>query len=543
MKHDNNISRNKPIIIINCSGLKSVHPCKAVDMYVHHNSLVAIFRKYLGSDYQGVDLLILSMKYGLIDAKAYIEPYEAKIDLKDTDSFNDFLNLHHRNSRKLLRALNVGSRPVFVCMVNSYRKALYSLTGDILTNHKWLYESVGHCGIGELRGRLSRVCQLFSKKTFLPEPYRFYSGIVDKSYIETFRKANCNIGSSLYYCNRASKSDLLQELVNVIKVSNHGFQVRGRVFLDNGFHTSTAKGEGLNVGEILNEYQAIYDRYIKIPSFANKMTIVIPDSVDATESISILKVYKNEITNLVNSGYRVVLPVHAQENIAEHVELLLNEIKYPELIALGVPCLRERMYSTADLEKVLTVAKKKGVEAIHFFGISPNRKGTEYPRRVLLAQLYGFKDISCDSTRFKSWFGKDDGQRKGSVLVRNVKKTLVSPRSDGALPLDFELAQKQSACVRNTFLKLIEEDTDRAFDVYRKVMPRIFSILNDLPREVKCMEMKRKINGLRSTEWRTLSVNFNSQLQREGLINFTDLKVTYSEGRKIAIRSLISLGG
>lgn len=125
--------KTKVLVITSCSKKKLKHPAKAIDMY--KSTLfkkVKIFAQKLNAD-----LMILSVKYGLIESNKEIEPYDQIIKTS-----KDIKNLK-KTALPKLEKIHKQYTKVIIIMGAKYRKVFEPLISDHTKNFLNIHSAKG----------------------------------------------------------------------------------------------------------------------------------------------------------------------------------------------------------------------------------------------------------------------------------------------------------------------------------------------------------------------------------------------------------------
>ena len=146
----------KILIITSCSFKKRNYKTNASDLYKGH--LFKKVKKFARSN--NFDFKIVSAKYGLLNPKDIIEPYDRTISNK-----KDVLNLQKKVISELLGSIS-NYKFVLIIVGSKYRKVLEPI------NKKNMYYVINHKGIGGYSNLMSKflkftrkeICKLLQKK-------------------------------------------------------------------------------------------------------------------------------------------------------------------------------------------------------------------------------------------------------------------------------------------------------------------------------------------------------------------------------------------
>ncbi|ELP6119496.1 TPA: hypothetical protein I7730_00130 [Vibrio vulnificus] len=423
----------KPVLVISCSDKKLDSKAPAFDIY--DGGIFKMLRANMSNPLDFFEVLILSAEHGLLSADDIIEPYDKRMCSRNKEKdLTEYAEKHGDAAKKLLYKVSRQSRDVYVALSNDYLAAFDLMLGGeegvqkLLGRFQNHYISRGHTGIGDLRGRLTRIIKNVTTNSQFPIT-NFRSGVANFPELG-YLAAGCDIGASLAHTNRAKGSDLLSALLNATNSS--------RLFLDNGIITMVNEGKQIDTDWVFDEYEAIINS-LK-PRQAKNVSIVVPDDVfDNQAALDIVHKYAPRIMKLA-AKCDVILPIHRSEDIKKHAMSMMEALGYRKGIRLGVPCLTKKdldfALSVKDIDALLSLKNPKhdGVslfEKAHFFGMSEATGKMKLQPRLLIAKLHGI-DLSVDCCRTTAVFGKTkSGFRKGTVATmqieeNHIKKQVVS---------------------------------------------------------------------------------------------------------------------
>lgn len=420
----------KPILVINCSAAKSAFPTSAFELY--QGGIYKMIR--LNTSYKEVfeEILILSAKHGLISGSQVIEPYENRmVERSNTHAVSDFVQKHGRNARSLLKRYADDERDIFVLMTNDYLAVFNAMVGsgnNPLLGFRYHYVSKGHRGIGELRGRVSRVLSYVKGDVPIHTPIFQRSGIANEEELG-FVAANCHIGTSLAHTNTATKTSLLKALLDA--------SFHRSLFIDNGLITMLGRGLTIDCRWVFDEYRKIIDS-LK-PQQRRNVSIVIPDDIHSnTNAQKIVVDYRDDILYLAGKGCRVILPVHKSIDIRSHANTMMKTLNYNKNVVLGVPCLAKSelnlMLSTADIDALLSLTaevrgvKRKVFMSVHYLGMSDASGKEKLSSRLALCRLHGVT-VSLDCVRTTALYGRTkNGLRQGTRIEQELRDAHAKPQ-------------------------------------------------------------------------------------------------------------------
>ncbi|MBD0788234.1 hypothetical protein HUO09_17905 [Vibrio sp. Y2-5] len=469
---------SKPVLIIGCSDSKVSFPAKASNLY--QGPIYKTLRSNLGDNFfEYFEVFILSGGHGLISGDTILVPYDKpmyKLIKRNESAINQYCEKHSSTTISLLKAIpNKAEREVFCFLTNNYmgvfKKLLHGTKFDSFwTSFKSHYICEGHEGIGELLGRLKKLCiSVKSPAQSLPTVFR--SGISNRT--ETaYISAGCCGGSSLAHTNLNKNRDLLAELLDSLKF--------GALFLDNGLISKLTSNTKMDSNWVFTQYEKIVE---KLPrKLAKNLYIVIPDSVDdPAEAERIVVQHKKQIIKLSRKA-NLILPIHRSEDIRKNTRVLLKHLKYAELV-LGVPCLTkpglDLALSTRDIDALFSMNKPNGepcFRRVHFLGMSEVSTKNKLNPRLLLAKLHSVQ-VTMDTNRTPAIFGYNKkGLRKGSKMAEVISLEFLKPQvsknekySNHSFHTEF-IKPDSEPFVTQSFYDLIEENVFAWWDIYNKIM-------------------------------------------------------------------------
>lgn len=566
----------KPLIIINCGDEKATSPCCPIEMYCGKNSMSSLIQASKNQDIvdeykrhmfhgpkadgyipprfnQLVDIYVLSAKWGLINAfGSPIKPYDNRLPT-DPAGVEAYISDHKRATCKTLRELDIQSRTVYICLVNNYKKALFGMAGHLLEQVRDIYVSENHLGIGELRGRLSKVVRSIasgwvgssSKYSYMDStPIVFNSGASTASEISIYADDLSNVGSSLHYMNFKRGSKGIAALLNIVNKSCH-LPFRNNIFIDNGFISNP----NLNVGWVLDQYEKILSKCYN----PNKVTIVLPDSLDPVSAIEILKVYKEQILRICSYYPRVVLPVHDVPTIAglrAHVKGMLEQLDYHPALIAGVPCLNNRKYGYGKIEAILSIKNPKtdrpAFGGVHFLGLGKSIKRVKaYSRRLRIARVHDMASVSFDSNRANAiWGSKKAPTRRGTKIIAELESQIRLTPDQRESFTDIT-SQYDAKILKSLYCeKLNINSAPIALRLLNEHLPEKLRVRIDDENLTDDL-LKRRVNQsiiplMRATQWAELAKkSLLSELIELQLIEYNPSEAfNYYEKRRISFRKL-----
>lgn len=498
----------KPLLIMGCSDAKLDYAAPAFSLY--QGGLFKMLRSNLANPLEHFDILILSAEHGLIHANSVIEPYNTRMcSRKKVDEIAAFAEKHGKDAIKKIRGFADEERNVFVALTNDYLAAFNEILGErkepILGKFGSFYISEGHTGIGDLRGRLSRIIKNTASEDEF-NPVLFRSGVANFAELG-YLAAGCDLGTSLAHVNTEKSTDLLSALLDGAKQS--------KLFFDNGIITCVNQGKDVDSDWIFNQYEAIISS-LK-PSVARNISIVVPDDVMCNESaIAIVKKYKKQIKALARRC-DVILPIHKSSDIRAHALRMMSELNYNSNIRLGVPCLTKKglnfALDVADIDALLSLKNPKKdneplFNKVHYFGLSDATAAKKLQPRLMVAELHGV-DTTLDCCRTAALFGKTKtGLRKGSQKVEEIKANHVEnyvKKSPDYISHNLYKEDHQpdaEPVVTKKLYELINEEGIFAFiDIYNEVMtnePALKMPEFELGEEEEAIEMAWNLVGQRA---------------------------------------------
>lgn len=475
-------------LLVNCSGAKIDGSClAAIDLYdsAIFRSIRSHIERLRNSPAVKLNVLILSAKYGIVAADDLIDNYDLQMADQDVDSL---VSSTHRQSFDQLRDLD---GELYVMLSRQYMvawdKYLTCFPKSALKRFDSVYESRNHCGIGQLKGRISKVLKRADSQ-FRPLPYR--SGVSNDGELG-YLAAGQSIGISLANVN-TTKLSFLRRVLNGIE-SNSGT----RLFIDNGLIKLLNSGQDQGIDErwVFDEYKAIAEMVSK--NARQQICCVIPDSIDSyAEAQRIVAMHRQLIIDLMDMGIEMILPIHKpsdNENISieEHAHdcalMLNNHVK----LVLGVPCLKKPASKTRPsidlrlpsefIERLFQL--KSGdhplFARVHYLGLSEVSYSHKHIR-FSLARMYGL-ECTMDANRTPALFGVGSvGQVKAVELDEKYRdmQRKVAPvadvmRSDVFLSHDYELESgdsERAGIVTERFYDLLSSDPEQWYEVWNYVM-------------------------------------------------------------------------
>jgi len=556
--------KSKPLVIINCARGKANVASKPIDLYNDKNSLATIVRSkedildsfthnvlvgrrtgYVPPRFSEIaDVYVLSAEHGLVNAFGReIEPYDN--ELSEVDCENEgFVNEFQSKTRKILNELDISTRTVYVCMSAKYRRALFNMAGNELEAVKDLYVADGMNGIGDLRGRINRVCYKIAYDYMAQSehynvgpviPTIFRSGNSSVQEIGIYHSNRNFIGTSLYYINSSKPSAHQQGLVDIAQSTHRN----NKVFVDNGYISS----KDINPDWVFAEYKLLLKK--TWPSCHQNLTFVIPDSLDPDGALEIIRKHKADIQELLSHYVRLVLPVHnwgTSPTVRKIVKSIFKELNWSKGIVAGVLCLKERELKFCQLQAILSLKSPDGEQlfsGVHFLGLGDSyRKEKAFKRRLTIATLFGFTDISYDSNRTNALFGsKEKNKRQCTKLENILDKELLVPttlREVFTTPITMDYEKK---IVKDFYYEGITKGNFTiAFDILNRSLPEKFRIrLYEVELKNQRYEFVRKCRTLSSRVWDSIHQNVLEALYKKKLVayNATD-HFNYYEKRKLA---------
>ncbi|BBM67900.1 hypothetical protein VA249_45460 (plasmid) [Vibrio alfacsensis] len=501
---------HKPTLIIGCSDAKSSVACRAIDLY--KGAMFQLLKANVPNDpLEHFNILILSAQHGLLRATEVIEPYNTRmVSRKNEKGILVFAETHRKNALRLLRQSPNGE--LYVLLSNDYLSAFDAMLGNkassILRRFNGCYVSRKHQGIGELRGRLSRVIKhVLSKNTIGDETY-FRSGIANQNEL-AFVAAGCAVGSSLAHCNANKSAHLLASLLESTR--------HGKLFLDNGLVTMINKGLPYNHDQIFDQYESIIDSLTA--KQAKNLTIVIPDDVNCNQTArSIIERNKQKILRLARK-VDVIVPIHRSPDMKQHIIDMLKPLNFSPRVRIGIPCLEKKGLDLAlDLTQIDTILStkvptgcRKGeslIHRVHFFGMSDSTAPLKLKSRLMLTHMHGLKGeaISLDACRVSALFGyTKTGLRKGSIEAKSIEKRHIQAQQ----PYKEHTYKAEYCCptshgfVTQYLYDLITPDTMTLFwDTYNQALSKypMFQVKNDFVNLDESMEIAWQMTSQRTID-------------------------------------------
>lgn len=407
----------KPVLIIGCSAKKEEGTHRAFDLY--KGNLYQQLKARINDPLAEFEILILSAKHGLVPARDRLSDYD-QVMPSTSEGIYDFSACHKRSARALIKRVASTNVPVYVMLTNRYLAALDLMVGEEELN-RWFqsaYVSRQHKGIGELRGRLSRVIEHETGKRPEPQsPVVFRSGVAAVSELG-YVAAQCPVGSSLAHTNTEKMTHLLPELLAT--TAERPF------FLDNGLITLLNQKSSFDTHWVFQQYQTIANT-LRNKKARKNLFAVVPDDVSCPDrALDIVVQHRDEIRALSQS-IEVILPIHRTDNIEQHAIAMMEALGFPRHIRLGIPCLSkpglDLALSCADIERLLSIAHPSGkgrlFTKVHFLGLSDASAKPKLAPRLQLAALYQ-ASVSMDSCRTTACFGSG---RKGTLLADDMQQT------------------------------------------------------------------------------------------------------------------------
>lgn len=404
-------ARNKPLLIISCSAAKNSASSEAFDLYC--GSMYQLIKARCHDFQERFDCLILSARHGLISSREYIDTYDEKMcSRKDGVAVSNFVEKHAKSVKSLLRRAAKNASRLYVCVPNDYLHVLDECLGeganDVLKLFDSFYISRGHKGIGELRGRLSKILELEGGRYRALKPLHFRSGVSNR--VETaYLAAGCSVGTSLAYLNRGKQSELYEEILE-------STQTRP-LFVDNGLISLQSKEDtaaNVDTEWVMSEYLALANT---LPvSQSKRLNLVIPDSLDPQKALAIVARHSESIRVLCRQT-QVILPIHGCKNIEQHALNMMQILGFPRNVKLGVPSLTNKAkkldfaLTVEEIDRLLSIAHPNGkgalFKSVHMLGMSDKSRKLKLAPRLLVAQLHGLKgnQVTLDACRTPSIFG------------------------------------------------------------------------------------------------------------------------------------------
>lgn len=406
----------KHCIIIPCSDKKADCITTAFDMYRGAlNQIIKGFDK--GDVFKHFHVFYLSAKLGLIEANTMIEPYNQSMS-KSTNDQKSFALENKKTAQRLLKRFANKDVELYTLLSKEYKAAFDFMNLSVLKKFKLVYRGDGARGIGDHRGRLSKLIK--SKLTPQSPPTLFRSGLAHDNEFAGFLQAGCAIGSSLAY----TKNDRIYGyIIDAIKMNVP-------IFLDNGLISAVTKGVKFDPEKAIAQYIEILSSLGKSPS----LSVVIPDNpFDNNEALLTIKKFKTEIKWLA-SRCQVILPIHKGiqrkpvEQLREIVTILGDSTA--RKINLGIPCREVKgnkwrlpLHDVESLFQIKDKHDKQLFSRVHYLALSEVSQGQVFAERVALSQMYNMT-MTADCCRVTALFGANEGKRKGSVLAREIKQQL-----------------------------------------------------------------------------------------------------------------------
>ncbi len=539
----------RPVLVIGCSEKKLEGANRCFDLY--QGAMFQLIRSQLAHPLQHFKIVILSAKHGLIDGETIIENYDQRMPgINSPEALDAFVAKHKASSRKLLNSVSKGAVDLFVLLTKDYQRAFDRLLGTeeqtkrMLTRFSSCYISRGHRGIGELRGRLSRVLQN-GMKALSKEDYHFYRSGVSNPPEIGYLSAGCSVGTSLKYVNTNQSTELLSVLLNSTRSR--------RLFIDNGLISLINANKGKTNSSITFDTQWVFDQYNAISCSlplkqAKNLSIVIPDDVECGEkAIDIIKNHKRDILTLANR-VDVILPIHKHDNIGDLAMRMMKELNFSRKIRLGIPCLvqpRKNInlaLTESQIDTLLSLKHPKGgklFQKLHFFGMSDVTPKLKLNTRLRLAQLHGYsgEEVTLDCCRTTALFGsQSSGLRKGSFLVKekvdlHAKEAVLSHDVfiQHSYRKEFFQSESEPVCTVDLY-NLINRDEVHLF----------WEMFNELMKDLPMLQMHHVFLPGEEEESMSMAWDLTStQLVDRHL--FEKLKLINWEHFRFAIKSLVEL--
>lgn len=428
---------NRPTLIIGCSEKKLEGINLAFELY--QGGMFSLIKANLVNPLEEFNILILSAKYGLIDASDKISPYDKRMPVgRDKQAISSFASEHAKKSGKTLTRYMQGNGSLFIVLSNDYLCAFdeickHSVFNRVFRKFPSVYVSRKHRGIGELRGRLKKILTFKGDSELNATLFR--SGLASHDELVGFSVAGCDLGASLAYISDIKAPHRLQYLNQALKRNK-------KVFLDNGMITEIGRGKFVSSKDVFERYIAIV-KSMK-PALAKNLSIVVPDDpFSCINSINIAKQHKNDIKWLAKR-VNVIIPIHRAENIGHHAMEIVKALDNISGLCVGIPCKEkiktengfyELRLSLSDVEILFNLKRKNGepvFKKAHFLALSEVSRKRAFEDRKLLCDMYSVK-MFCDACRTTAVMGNNENSRRvGSVLRRKIesnktkKKTITS---------------------------------------------------------------------------------------------------------------------
>lgn len=183
----------KPTLVIACSERKSHHDTGvAFDLY--DGNIYRTIRANVPNAVDKLNNLILSAKYGLIEASRVIDNYDTMLDGNQKEIAR-FAAMHRKDAQKTIE--DAERSGLFVFLPNKYLKvwdawAANRSFGRVISEFESVYVCRGHRGNLELLSRLKRMLN----SNFNQCPILFRSGVANVSECHGYALSDKNLAIS-----------------------------------------------------------------------------------------------------------------------------------------------------------------------------------------------------------------------------------------------------------------------------------------------------------------------------------------------------------
>lgn len=438
----------KPTIIISCSDRKRKGKHPAFDLY--EGVMFKDLRKHCSDALVHYNILIMSAKFGLIDARTVIQDYNAQLGV-DVQP-DEWIKTHKKSATKLLRqcAEQHAAGGLFV-----FLPKIYQFTFELLlkgktqaraacTSFKKLYFCKGHRGNGDQRNRFIKALQLHNKS--LSEPLMFRSGITSRGEFEGAVLAGQSRGFSMADIHPDKTGMDVEWILSRIKLD---LFAEHAVFYDNGLIGAIKKGQNIDPSQVLSDMENFLPRLA--PGSGKKLYFVLPDDpFNQANAVKLLRDNRDVISRL-SKTISLIMPIHkpAKGSISTLARYMLKAIGDTPVV-LGIPCRKDAKLpggktvnlrlDPQEIESLFNLKSKNGpcFERTHYLGLSEasgggilkSRSGA-YAERLALAHLYDV-EMSCDICVMQSFFGANDSSRLGNKAVRKLEPKLMEYETENS---------------------------------------------------------------------------------------------------------------
>lgn len=437
------------------------------------------------------------------------------VDIPVIPSHINLLQFDHRkevlynssNNKTNLSAIKSCGGELFILLENNvnviFEHLVGSLPNNIFNNFKLVY-----CSSDNIKTKIS----LILKSQTHNEKGIFRSGIANHEELAYISSGN-DAGISLASVNSNKNIGILESCITSVNL------LKTRLFVDNGLIKllNSASGETLDAEWVFDQFDIISQHVDKHSQ--NQLYFVIPDCVSSyKEAKSIIAGYRSRIMRLLNSGCRMILPLHKKnasddQDIGDHARDCAMILADHKNLVAGIPCLKtpankngkpaiDLRLSLTDIESILST---NAYNHVHFLGMS-DVSGKHMPVRMMLARIYNV-ETTLDASRSTAIFSNNSCGKQIAEEVDNAFKTRRAynevtdhevKNSDFYKNFDFskdKYDKRFSGLVTQNFYDLIEQDIFQFWSIWNRIMEKYLHFDHQDMSECEMQEMAWQMVG------------------------------------------------